>query len=136
MGFINSPSGKGAKIFDIEAERTVVEWLFQRRSSTYLQWALGVVVEDYFLHPTHLEILGHMKKELDDEAKCKPSVQSFKKYLNSFIWTPGHSFFGIRDKFEVKLLTKIRVGFSDLRDNRFDHNFNCASPTCQCGSED
>ena len=77
-----------------------------------------------------------MWKELDDEAKSKPSVQSFKTYLNSFIRPPGHSFFGVRDKFGVKLLTKIRVGFSDLRDHRFDHNFNCASPTCLCGSED
>ena len=77
-----------------------------------------------------------MWKELDEEAKCKPSVQCFKKHLNSFIRPPGHSVFGVRDKFGVKLLTKIRVGFSDLRDHRFDHNFNCVSPTCPCGSED
>ena len=47
---------------------------------------------------------------LDDEAKSKPSVQSFKKYLNDFIRPPGHSFYEIRDKFGIKLLT-----FSDLQ---------------------
>ena len=36
----------------------------------------------------------------------KPSVQSFKKYLNDFIRPPGHSLFGIWDKFGIKLLTK------------------------------
>jgi len=35
-----------------------------------------------------------------------------------------------------KLLTKIRVNFSDLRDHRFNHNFNCENPTCACGLED
>ena len=36
----------------------------------------------------------------------------------------------------MKLLTQIRVDFSDLRDHRFDHNFNCLSPLCACGIED
>ena len=74
-------------------------------------------------------------KDLNEEVS-KPSVQSFKKYLNDFIRPPGHSLFGIRDKFGIKLLTKIRVSFSDLRDHRFDHNFNCESPICSCGIED
>ena len=77
-----------------------------------------------------------MWKELDNEAKSKASVLSFKTYLNSFIRPPGHSFFKIRDKNGIKLLTKIRVDFSDLRDYRFDHNFNCVSPICGCGTED
>ena len=36
----------------------------------------------------------------------------------------------------MKLLTQIRVEFSDLRDHRFNHNFNCRSPLCSCGIED
>ena len=36
----------------------------------------------------------------------------------------------------MKLLTQLRVDFSDLRDHRFDHKFNCPSPTCSCGIED
>ena len=74
--------------------------------------------------------------ELDREATSKPSVQSFKKYLNNFKRPPGHSLFGVNDKFGIKLLTKIRVGFSDLRDHRFNHNFYCISPICKCGIED
>ena len=63
-------------------------------------------------------------------------MQSFKKCLDDFIRLPGHSLFGICDKYGVKLLTKIRVSFSDLRNHRFNHNFNCESPLCQCGIED
>ena len=49
---------------------------------------------------------------------------------------PGQSFFGIRDKFGINLLTKIRVSFSDLCDHRFNHNFKCESHICSCGIED
>ena len=74
---------------------------------------------------------------LDDEAKSKPSVESFKKYVNSnYLRSPGNPTFGIRDSFGIKLLTKIRVNFSDLRDHRFHHNFNCRIPVCRCGLED
>ena len=43
---------------------------------------------------------------------------------------------GIRDKFGINLLTKIRVSFSDLCDHRFNHNFKRESPICLCGFED
>ena len=75
-------------------------------------------------------------ENLDNVAKSKPSVQSFKKYLNGFIRPLGHPLFRLQDKFSVKLLTKITVSFSDLRDHRFNHNFNCVSPLCSCGIED
>ena len=46
------------------------------------------------------------------------------------------SLLGIRDKFGIKHLTKIRVSFSDLRDHRFNGNFNFDGPLCSCGFED
>ena len=75
-------------------------------------------------------------ENLENKAESKPSAQSFKKCLNDFSRLPGHSLFGICDKYGIKLLTKIRVSFSDLRDHRFNHNFNGESPLCQCGIED
>jgi hypothetical protein len=74
--------------------------------------------------------------KLDDSVKLLPSVTSFKKHLNSFIRPIGSNCYGIRDNFGIKLLTKIRVEFSDLRDHRYNHNFNCESPICFCGLED
>ena len=71
--------------------------------------------------------------ELDDDAKSKPSVQSFKTFLYAFKRPIGNSLFGIGDRFGVRLLTQIRVEFSDLRDHRYNHNFNCTSPICVCG---
>ena len=65
-----------------------------------------------------------------------PSIPSFKNHLLGFIRPKGNSLFGIRDNFGIKLLTKIRVEFSDLRDHRFNHNFNCNDPTCFCDEDD
>ena len=75
-------------------------------------------------------------KNLDDDIKSKPSVASCKRHINEFIRPPGLSFFGIQDIPGTKLLTKIRVSFSDLREHRFNHNFNCGSPICSCGIEE
>ena len=75
-------------------------------------------------------------KDLNEDVKSKHSVLSFKKHLNDFKRPLGHSFFGNCDTFGIKLLTKIRVGFSDLREHRFHHNFNCECPVCSCSVED
>ena len=74
-------------------------------------------------------------KELDKEVKLKPSIHSFNKSLFDFKRPLGSPFFGICDQFGIRLLTKIRVEFSDLRDHRFNHAFNCESPMCACGIE-
>ena len=44
--------------------------------------------------------------------------------------------YGIFDISGIKLLTKLRVEFSDLRSHRFFHNFNCVSPICSCKLEE
>ena len=35
----------------------------------------------------------------------------------------------------LKFITRLRCDFSDLRDHRFRHNFNCPSPLCSCRAE-
>ena len=38
-------------------------------------------------------------KNLEDDAKSKPTVKSFKKYINNnYIRSPGNPIFGIRDQ--------------------------------------
>ena len=47
-----------------------------------------------------------------------------------------NNFYGFRDNFGMKLLTKIRVEFCDLRDDRYNDNFKCESPMCSCRLDD
>ena len=72
---------------------------------------------------------------LDVSTRKCGTVSQFKTKLINLVRPPKKSTFKIHDINCIKLLTRLRVGFSDLR---FRHNFNCASPLCLCqtGIED
>ena len=63
--------------------------------------------------------------------KCE-TVSQFKTKLINLVRHPKKSTFKIHDIKGIKLLTRLRVEFSDLRSHRFKHNFNSASPLCVC----
>ena len=73
---------------------------------------------------------------LEDDIRYSSSVKNFKTNINKIIRPRTGSFCCNHNKYGMKLLTQIRVDFSDLRDHRFNHNFNCSSPLCSCGMED
>ena len=50
----------------------------------------------------------------------------------SLIRPRKRSLFGFHDIEGVRLLTRLRVELSDLREHRFRHNFQCSSPMCFC----
>ena len=72
----------------------------------------------------------------------KAPISKTQRYGSSFFpycinqWNTLNDDIKSRNKYGMKLLTQLRVDFSDLRDHRFNHNFNCASPLCSCGMED
>ena len=72
---------------------------------------------------------------LDNAIKNSSSLEIFKKKLLENIRPKRNSCFQIRDKKGVSIITKLRVNFSDLRDHRFRHNFNCISADCPCGAD-
>ena len=56
-----------------------------------------------------------------------PTLSKFKHNLIHIIRPPKRSTFGIHNVESFKLLTRLRVEFSDLREHRFRHNFRCNS---------
>ena len=48
---------------------------------------------------------------------------------------PKTKLFGINDRQGLRLLTRLRVDFSDLRQHRYNHHFNCLNATCRCLTE-
>ena len=66
-------------------------------------------------------------ESLDQSIKSSTSLINFKAKLGSLIRPKANSFYSIRDNSGTKLLSKIRVTFSDLRDHRYNHSFNCNS---------
>ena len=47
-----------------------------------------------------------------------------------------NSVYNIHDPHGLKLLTRLRVNFSHLREHKFNHNFlDTLNPLCSCGLE-
>ena len=91
-----------ANIFDQPIERT------NRYSNTYFQ---------------------NCPKEwnrLDISVRSSQTISEFKKKLIQIVRPVKRSFFNVHDLYGVKLLTRLRVEFSDLRSHRYNHNFHCA----------
>ena len=72
---------------------------------------------------------------LDSDIKFCTSVQTFKNKINERIRS-APSVCIDQNRHGMRRLTQIRVDFSDLRDHRYNHSFNCPSPICSCGIED
>ena len=73
---------------------------------------------------------------LDIYVRNFPTLSQFKHNIIQITrphGQPKRSTFGIHNVEGLKLLTSLRVKFSDLREHRFGHNFRCNSPNCLCG---
>ena len=60
----------------------------------------------------------------------------FRKKLLTFIRPLGNVTYGIYDPLGVRLLNRLRLGFSHLREHKFRHNFaDTLNPLCSCSLE-
>ena len=74
--------------------------------------------------------------KLDTSICQAPSYSVFRKALFNFIQPTAISTFGTNDVSGSKLLIRLRVGFSHLRDHKFKHNFqDTMNLLCHCSLE-
>ena len=74
--------------------------------------------------------------KLDTSICQAPSHPVFRKALLGFIRPTASSTFGTNDVSGLKLLTRLRLGFSHLREHKFKHNFqDTLNPLCPCSLE-
>ena len=74
--------------------------------------------------------------KLDSDIKNSDSYEMFRKKLLAFLRPVGNSMYGIYDPFRVKLINRLRLGFSHLREHKFRHNFaDTVNPLCSCALE-
>ena len=60
----------------------------------------------------------------------------FKRLILQFIRPSRSEIYNIHDPFGLKLLTRLRVEFSHLREHKFRHNFqDTLNPLCSCSLE-
>ena len=69
---------------------------------------------------------------LDETIKNFPTISVFKQELVRLVRPSKKSYFGIHDIEGIRLLTRLRVHFSDLLEHKLRHKFQSSSPMCLC----
>ena len=73
---------------------------------------------------------------LDNSIRCSESLALFKKSILQFIRPTPNRTFNCHNPIGIKLITRLRLGLSHLRDHKFKHNFlDCLNPICCCGQD-
>ena len=73
---------------------------------------------------------------LEVETRTSKSYAIFRKKLLKIIRPEENNIFHIHDPLGVKLLSRLRLGFSHLREHKFRHNFSdTINPICLCSIE-
>ena len=92
------------------------------------------VKHDYFKNSFFPSAITEWNK-LDCHIKNSDSFAIFKKIILEFIRPKPNSTFNIHNPLGIKYLTRLRVGFSHLKEHKFRHNFqDSRDPMCNCGS--
>ena len=72
--------------------------------------------------------------KLDQNIRNSENLFIFKKKLLKFIRPSGNSVFRCHNPKGIKLLTRLRLGLSHLREHKFKHSFlDSLNPFCSCG---
>ena len=87
----------------------------------------------FFLNSIFQSALVEWNK-LDSDIRKSPSYSSFKKKVLNFIRPHSNNVFNASHPKGVIFLTRLRVGFSYLRELKFKHSFlDTLNPICTCG---
>ena len=74
--------------------------------------------------------------KLDICIRQSESLNIFRTALLKFIRPSANSVFLVRDRQGLKLLTRLRLNLSHLREHKFNHNFQgTINPLCPCSLE-
>ena len=73
---------------------------------------------------------------LDLHIKISKSISIFKSNILKFIWPKPNNVYYYHNPKGIRILTRLRLGLSDLREHRFKHSFqDSLNPLCFCGNE-
>ena len=73
---------------------------------------------------------------LDLEIRNSDNLQHFRKKILKFIKPSAETIFGIHNPLGIKLLSRLRMGLSHLREHKFKHGFlDSIDPICACSQD-
>ena len=73
--------------------------------------------------------------KLDQDIRNAESYALFRKHVLGFNRPRLNNIFNVHNKKAIKLLTRLRIGFSHLKEQTFRHNsVDARNPLCSCGN--
>ena len=73
---------------------------------------------------------------LDPNLRNSKSISAFKEKILNFIRPSPNSFFDCHNPKGIKLITRLRLGLSHLREHKFKHTFqDTINPLCNCSQD-
>ena len=70
---------------------------------------------------------------LDHDLRNSESYTLFRSSILKFIRPSPNSFYGCQNIMGIKLVTRLRLGLSHLREHKFKHSFqDTLNPLCNC----
>ena len=88
---------------------------------------------DYFSNSFFPHAIREWNK-LGESIKSKKTITQFKASILQFIRPKACSVFNVMDPEGLKLLTRLRVQLSHLKEHKYRHNFvDTLNPICNCG---
>ena len=89
---------------------------------------------DYFKNSFFPSAITEWNK-LDSYIRNADSFEVFKKRILEFVRPLPKSIYNIHNPLGIKYLTRLRIGFSHLKEHKFRHNFqDSIDPMCSCNS--
>ena len=80
-------------------------------------------------------VIGKWNK-LNPEIRRSDSYNIFRKSISNFIRLSASKIYNINDTIGIKLITRLRLGISHLREHKFKHNFeDTLNPLYSCSIE-
>ena len=90
---------------------------------------------EYFEKSYFLCVIGESNK-LNPETRRSGSYNIFRKSILTFIRPSASKVYNINDTSIIKLITRLLLGFSHLREHKFKHNFQgTLNSLCSCSIE-
>ena len=110
---------------------TWIEFVKPHIEIIFLQFTLNTIISGI-----HSFLLLYLNGTISIVKLETREVSKFLKNLLNFIRPCSNSIFNIHNPYRIKLLTRLRLGLSHLRDHKFRHCFqDTLNPLCDCGND-
>ena len=88
-----------------------------------------------FLKISYIPSIIIERNKLDQDIRNAESYALFRKHVLGFIRPRLNNIFNVHNKKAIKLLTRLRIGLSHFKEQKFRHNsVDARNPLCSCGN--